>query len=192
MVLNDIIEESFADHSKVIELVRGNLLGNIESIAYLLGQTLISGGTIFWCGNGGSAADSQHMAAELVGRFKKNRRALRSLALTTDTSILTCVANDYDYESIFSRQVEAMGRQGDVLIGISTSGNSVNVIRAFEVAKSAGIKTVALLGKDGGKCKVIADNALIIPSQNTARIQEAHILIGHVLCELIEKEMGFA
>ena len=192
MVLNDIIEESFADHSKVIELVRGNLLGNIESIAFLLGQTLISGGTIFWCGNGGSAADSQHMAAELVGRFKKNRRALRSLALTTDTSILTCVANDYDYESIFSRQVEAMGRQGDVLIGISTSGNSVNVIRAFEVAKSAGIKTVALLGKDGGKCKVIADNALIIPSQNTARIQEAHILIGHVLCELIEKEMGFA
>jgi len=192
MVLNDIIEESFADHSKVIELVRGNLLGNIESIAYLLGQTLISGGTIFWCGNGGSAADSQHMAAELVGRFKKNRRALRSLALTTDTSILTCVANDYDYESIFSRQVEAMGRQGDVLIGISTSGNSVNVIRAFEVAKSAGIKTVALLGKDGGKCKVMADNALIIPSQNTARIQEAHILIGHVLCELIEKEMGFA
>ena len=192
MVLNDIMEKSFADHSKVIELVRGNLLGNIESIAYLLGQTLISGGTIFWCGNGGSAADSQHMAAELVGRFKKNRRALRSLALTTDTSILTCVANDYDYESIFSRQVEAMGRQGDVLIGISTSGNSVNVIRAFEVAKSAGIKTVALLGKDGGKCKVVADNTLIIPSQNTARIQEAHILIGHVLCELIEKEMGFA
>jgi D-sedoheptulose 7-phosphate isomerase len=155
MALNNIIEKSFADHSKVIELVRGNLLGNIESIAYLLAQTLISGGTLFWCGNGGSAADSQHMAAELVGRFKKNRRALRSLALTTDTSILTCVANDYDYESIFSRQVEAMGRQGDVLIGISTSGDSVNVIRAFEVAKSAGIKTVALLGKDGGKCKVI-------------------------------------
>jgi D-sedoheptulose 7-phosphate isomerase len=192
MALNNIIEKSFADHSKVIELVRGNLLGNIESIAYLLAQTLISGGTLFWCGNGGSAADSQHMAAELVGRFKKNRRALRSLALTTDTSILTCVANDYDYESIFSRQVEAMGRQGDVLIGISTSGDSVNVIRAFEVAKSAGIKTVALLGKDGGKCKVVADDALIIPSQNTARIQEAHILIGHVLCELIEKEMGFA
>jgi D-sedoheptulose 7-phosphate isomerase len=155
-----------------------------------LSRTLASGGSVYWCGNGGSAADSQHLAAELVGRFNKDRRPLRSVALTTDTSVLTCVANDFSYDDIFSRQIEALGRKGDALIGISTSGESVNVLNALKVAKSLDINTIALLGKTGGACQGVADLSLVIPVHDTARIQEAHILVGHILCELIEKELG--
>lgn len=173
-----------------MELVSKNLTGTIKEIGALVSNSLAKGGTIFWCGNGGSAADSQHLAAELVGRYKKNRPPLRSVSLTTDTSVLTCVANDYGYEDIFARQIEALGRPGDVLLGITTSGNSENVLRALKMAKSTGITTIAWLGKDGGACKGIADVALIVPSENTARIQEAHILIGHILCELIEEELS--
>ena len=130
------------------------------------------------------------MAAELVGQFKKKRQALRSLALTTDSSVLTCIANDHSYEDIFARQVEALGRSRDVLIGISTSGNSENIMRAFKVANEMGLTTVALLGREGGRCKDFAEYALIIPSDSTARIQEVHILIGHIFCEIIEKELN--
>ncbi len=192
MTTDNIIHRNFAEHLQTIELVREALAEPIKKISQLLAQSLANGGTLFWCGNGGSAADSQHLAAELVGRFKKNRRALRSIALTTDTSVLTCVANDYSYADIFSRQVEALGRPGDVLIGISTSGNSENVLRAFKAAKEMGLMTIALLGKGGGSTKDLADHALVIPSDSTARIQEAHILIGHILCELIEQELGLA
>jgi D-sedoheptulose 7-phosphate isomerase len=145
----------------------------------------------FWCGNGGSAADSQHLAAELVGRFKKDREPLSSIALTTDTSVITCVSNDYSYDSIFSRQIEALCRPGDILIGITTSGNSANIRKAFESAKKNDVKTISFLGKDGGSCKNLTDYSILIPSNDTARIQEMHILVGHILCELVEKEMGF-
>jgi len=192
MTTDNIIHRNFAEHLQTIELVREALAEPIKKISQLLAHSLANGGTLFWCGNGGSAADSQHLAAELVGRFKKNRRALRSIALTTDTSVLTCVANDYSYDDIFARQVEALGRPGDVLIGISTSGNSENVLRAFKVAKQMGLKTIALLGKGGGYTIDLSDHALVIPSDSTARIQEAHILIGHILCELIEQELGLA
>ena len=189
MTIDNITPRSLAEHILTIELVRETLSGHINSIGQVLAQSLAKGGTLFWCGNGGSAADSQHLAAELVGRFKKNRRALRSIALTTDTSVLTCVANDYSYDDIFARQVEALGRPGDVLIAISTSGNSANVMKALRVARKMELITVGLLGKGGGSAKDVSDHVLIIPSDSTARIQEAHIFIGHIFCELIEQEL---
>ena len=140
-------------------------------------------------GNGGSAADAQHIAAELVGRYGFDRPSIPSLALTTDTSNLTAIGNDYGYDQVFSRQLEGMGQAGDIFIGISTSGNSVNIIKAFESAKNKGIMTVALTGRDGGKMAKIADFALVVPSNSTPRIQESHILIGHILCDIIEKEI---
>ena len=189
MTTDNLIHSNIVEHLRTVELVRGTLAETINKIGQLLARSLAKGGTLFWCGNGGSAADSQHLAAELVGRFKKDRRALRSIALTTDTSVLTCVANDYSFDDIFARQVEALGRPGDVLIGISTSGNSENVLRAFKAAKEMSMMTIALLGKGGGPAKELADHALVIPSDSTARIQEAHILIGHILCDLIEQEL---
>lgn len=140
-------------------------------------------------GNGGSAADAQHIAAELVGRYGFDRPSIPSLALTTDTSNLTAIGNDYGYDKVFSRQLEGMGQEGDLFIGISTSGNSQNIINAFESAKAKGITTVALTGRDGGKMAQMADYALIVPSNATPRIQESHILIGHILCDIIEKEL---
>ena len=141
------------------------------------------------CGNGGSAADSQHIAAELIGRFEKERRSMAAIALTTDTSALTAIGNDYGYDQVFARQVEGLGQSGDLLIGISTSGNSKNVVRAMEVAQSKGIRTVALVGdKPEGAMQTIADYVLAAPSTNTARIQECHILIMHTLCQLVESE----
>ncbi len=192
MTVNNIIRYSFTKHIETVELVHETLIASIENIGKVLSRSLSSDGAIFWCGNGGSAADSQHLAAELVGRFKIDRRPLRSMALNTDTSILTCIANDYSYNDIFSRQVKALGRQGDVLVVISTSGNSENILRAVRVGRECGLTTIALLGKDGGLCKGLADHALVVPSENTARIQESHILIGHILCELIEEELGIA
>lgn len=192
MANNASIHNNFTEHLETIHAVQHELAESIARVGEVLVRALSQGGTIFWCGNGGSAADSQHLAAELVGRFKKNRRALRSIALTTDTSILTCVANDYSYEDIFSRQVEALGRPFDVLIGISTSGKSENVIRAVNTAKAMGLTTVALLGKGGAPVRDLVDHALVISSDTTARIQEAHILIGHVLCELIEQGLDLA
>lgn len=189
---NSIVHRNITEHIKTMELVQGALIESIQQAGDVLAQSLAKGGTIFWCGNGGSAADSQHLAAELVGRFKKDRRALRSIALSTDTSVLTCVANDYSYDDIFARQVDALGRPADVLIGISTSGNSKNVLRAFKTAKAMGLATVALLGKSGGPAKAMVDYALVVPSDSTSRIQEAHILIGHILCELIEQDLGLA
>ena len=192
MIVDNTIHQNFADHLHTVGLVRETLDTSIQLIGEHLAGVLSSGGTIFWCGNGGSAADSQHLAAELVGRFKKNRRALRSIALTTDSSVLTCVANDYSYDDVFARQIEALGRPGDVLVGLSTSGNSENVLRALRVSKEMDLTTIALLGKDGGAAKGLADQALLIPSDSTARIQEAHILIGHILCALIEQELQLA
>ena len=188
----ETISVHFKEHLELISSISELHYGQISETATKIAQSLSNGGTLFWCGNGGSAADSQHLAAELVGRFKKDRKALRSISLTTDTSVLTCVANDYSYEDIFSRQLEALAMSDDVLVVISTSGNSENVLRALRAAKDLRVKTVALLGKDGGQAKALADLAIVIPSNSTARIQEAHILIGHILCDLIEQELGLA
>jgi D-sedoheptulose 7-phosphate isomerase len=155
-------------------------------------QTLQTGGKILFCGNGGSASDSQHLAAELTGRFIKDRKPLGAIALTTDTSALTSIANDYAFEEVFARQVMAIGRSGDLLVGISTSGNSQNIIRAVEEARVIGIRTVGLLGRDGGQLRALCDHAIVVPSDVTARIQEAHILIGHTFCGLIEQHLGMA
>jgi D-sedoheptulose 7-phosphate isomerase len=163
----------------------------VGKAAALMAQALKSGGKVMFCGNGGSAADSQHLAAELTGRFIDDRVPLAGLALSTDTSALTCIANDYSFDDVFARQVVALGRPGDVLIGISTSGNSRNVLRAVEQARMKQVHVIGLLGKGGGELAQWCDIAIIVPSDVTARIQESHILIGHTLCGLVEQQLGF-
>jgi len=164
-------------------------LEGLLEVANVASSTIKAGHKIMLCGNGGSAADSQHIAAELIGRFEKERRSMAAIALTTDTSALTAIGNDYGYDQVFARQVEGLGQSGDLLIGISTSGNSKNVVKAMEVAQSKGIRTVALVGdKPEGAMQGIADYVLAAPSTNTARIQECHILIMHTLCQLVESE----
>lgn len=159
----------------------------IKKVADEIISSLKKGGKIIIFGNGGSAADSQHMAAELIGRFNKEKRPLPALALTTNTSILTAIGNDYGYEYSFSKQIEAFGKKGDIIFAISTSGNAKNVIEAVLMAKKTRLKTIGLSGKDGGRLSKIADLSVVVPSNNTARIQEAHITIIHIICELIEK-----
>ncbi|MEA1920897.1 MAG: D-sedoheptulose 7-phosphate isomerase [Campylobacterota bacterium] len=165
------------------------LLKIIEDVALACVNVYKNSKKTLLAGNGGSAADAQHIAAELVGRYGFDRPSIPSLALTTDTSNLTAIGNDYGYDKVFSRQVEGMAQEGDLFIGISTSGNSQNVINAFESAKAKGATTVAMVGRDGGKMAQIADYAIIVPSNDTPRIQESHILIGHIICDVIEKEM---
>ena len=165
------------------------LLNKIQEVCELCVELYKGGNKTILAGNGGSAADAQHIAAELVGRYGFDRPSIPSLALTTDTSNLTAIGNDYGYDMIFSRQLEGMGQAGDIFIGISTSGNSKNIIKAFEVAKSKNITTIALTGRDGGEMGKMADIALIVPSDSTPRIQESHILIGHIICDIIEKEI---
>jgi D-sedoheptulose 7-phosphate isomerase len=164
----------------------------IQQAAALIAATLSHGGKLMLCGNGGSAADSQHIAAEMTGRFVKDRRPLAAIALSTDTSALTSIANDYSFDDVFSRQVLALGGRGDCLLAISTSGNSRNVMRAADAARSAGIQIIGLLGRDGGALRGLCDVAIVVPSQTTARIQEAHIFIGHTLCALVEETLGLA
>ena len=166
------------------------LTPQIQKVCELCIESLKKGGKVMFCGNGGSAADSQHLAAELVGRYKMNRPALNSVALTTDTSILTAVGNDFGYDTIFERQVEGIGKKGDILIGLSTSGNSKNVILAIEKAKTMGIKTVSFTGKKGGKMKEISDVTINVPSDTTNHIQEMHIAVGHIICGHIEKSLA--
>lgn len=155
------------------------LAPSVEKIGDLMLGTLLKGHRLLVCGNGGSAADAQHFAAEIVGRFEKERRAYPAISLTTDTSILTSIANDYGYDEVFSRQLEGLGATGDILIGISTSGGSGNVIRAVETASNLGMKSIGLLGRDGGRLKALVDHALVIPGESTARIQEVHGFILH-------------
>ena len=164
-------------------------LAVLLEVAKVASSTIKANKKIMLCGNGGSAADSQHIAAEFIGRFEKERKSMAAIALTTDTSALTAIGNDYGYEEVFSRQVEGLGQTGDLLIGISTSGNSKNVVKALKVAKKRGIRTVALVGdKPNGAIQTIADYVLIAPSANTARIQECHILMMHTICQLVESE----
>ncbi|MBF0484808.1 MAG: D-sedoheptulose 7-phosphate isomerase [Candidatus Omnitrophica bacterium] len=161
---------------------------NILRLVEVIIKALRTGNKILFFGNGGSAADCQHLAAELVGRFQKERIALPAIALTTDTSILTAIGNDYGFDAIFERQIDALGVKGDVAIGLSTSGNSKNVIRAIEKAKAKGLLTVSMTGRDGGKLKSMTDISILVKCENTARVQEAHICIGHAICELVENE----
>jgi D-sedoheptulose 7-phosphate isomerase len=181
----ELFESAISEHLDVVRELAGQQ-DAIEGIALAMTTAILGRGKVLWCGNGGSAADCQHLAAEIVGRFRRERRGLPSIALTTDSSILTAVANDFGYQCVFSRQVEALARHGDVLVGISTSGNSQNVVMALEQARSMGVKTVALTGAGGGKMGVIADHSLAVHSTETARIQEAHILAGHMLCDCVE------
>ena len=180
-----IFAKALQEHLEVIRQTEAQL-PVLEAIAQAMTSALRAGGKILWCGNCGSAADSQHLAAEIVGRFRRERRGLASIALTTDSSILTSVANDYGFEAVFARQVEALGNRGDVLVGISTSGNSRNVIAALETARAHGLVTVAFTGEGGGKAAPLADRLFAVPSRDTARIQEAHMLAGHLLCDWIE------
>ena len=161
----------------------------VEQVVETCTAALRAGNKIIFCGNGGSAADSQHLAAELVGRYKLNRKAMNAIALTVDTSILTAVANDYGYETIFARQLEGIGKPGDVLIGLSTSGNSQNIILAMELAREMEITTVALTGVEGGGMEKLADCALAVPSSMTNNIQEMHIALGHIICGMVEQSI---
>ncbi|MFA5093536.1 MAG: D-sedoheptulose 7-phosphate isomerase [Candidatus Omnitrophota bacterium] len=183
--IKDILLESI----QVKEEVLRNQIDSIYQIVALMIECLKKDGKVIVFGNGGSASDSQHIAAELVGRFKKDRSALAGIALTTNTSIITSLANDYGYDVIFARQVEALGKKNDVVLGISTSGKAKSVALGIKQAKKMGIKTVALSGGDGGEIIKLADVSLVVPSKVTARIQEAHITIAHILCEMIEQEL---
>jgi D-sedoheptulose 7-phosphate isomerase len=185
---DSVFKRAIVEHLSVIKAVdkQRELL---RAIAVDMAAALHRGNKILWCGNGGSAGDSQHLAAEIVGRFCRERRGQPSIALTTDTSIITAVANDYGYDAVFSRQVEALGSSGDILVGISTSGNSRNVIAAIEAAKLYGITTVALTGEGGGRMAQIADYLFAVESRETARVQEAHILVGHMLCDWLELDL---
>jgi D-sedoheptulose 7-phosphate isomerase len=187
--MRDRIKDLLLESIQVKEDLLRTRIDNIIDIANLIIESLKKNGKVILFGNGGSASDSQHIAAELVGRFKKDRTALAAIALTTNTSIITSLANDYGYEIIFSRQIEALGQKNDIAIGISTSGKAKNVAAGIKQAKKMGIKTVALTGGDGGELIKLADVSLMVPSSVTARVQEAHITIGHIVCEMVEQAL---
>ena len=176
-LLAEIVSENGATFSKICDLVS---------------STLEKNKTVFWCGNGGSAAESSHLAAELIGRFKSNRRPLSSISLNSDIASITCIANDFGYEEIFSRQIEGLAKKGDVLIVLSTSGLSQNICNALIKSKELGVETVAFLGKEGGIAKGLANHSIVVASSETARIQEIHLLLGHTLCEAIEINLGLS
>ncbi|MDD2703611.1 MAG: D-sedoheptulose 7-phosphate isomerase [Candidatus Omnitrophica bacterium] len=187
--MRDKIKDLLLESIQVKEDLLHDYIDKIIEISILIIDSLKKDGKVMLFGNGGSASDSQHIAAELIGRFKKDRNALPAVALTTNTSIITSLANDYGYEVVFSKQIEALGRKNDVAIGISTSGKAKNVAMAIKQAKKMDIKTIALTGGDGGDLAKLADVSLVVPSAVTARIQEAHITIGHIVCEIIEQTL---
>lgn len=182
--------QSLAAHIRLFQEIESREIENIESCAEMIYETLMRGNKLLFCGNGGSAADSQHLAAEFVGRYETERRAFPAIALTTDTSALTALGNDYTFERIFSRQVEALANEGDLLIAISTSGNSPNIISAVMTARTKGCRTLGMTGKNGKKLASLCDTSILILSERTARIQEAHITIGHIWCEIIDAKVA--
>lgn len=184
--IQDIINESLTVKSLVLNDLR--LVGLVGDLVTLITDRFRQGKHLYFCGNGGSAADAQHLAAEFSGRFYINRDALPSEALHCNTSYLTAVANDFSYELIYSRLIKGIGKPGDILIGLSTSGNSVNIIKAFETAREKGITTIGMTGEGGGGMKELSDYLVDIPSRNTPRIQEAHMLLGHIICQLVEEK----
>ena len=184
--MNIVIQNEFQSHLETIQKVIGTMEKPLQEAASLAVETLKNGNKILFFGNGGSAADAQHLAAELSGRYKCERRGLPGIALTTDTSALTAIGNDYGYDRVFDRQVEAIAQKGDLLFGISTSGNSANVINAFKVGQELGCKILGMSGRDGGAMNQYCDVNLIVPSNDTPRIQEMHILFGHTICQIID------
>ena len=187
--MKDIIKKEFDAHIKAVNSIH-KLTDAVGISAQLCIDCLKSGGKILICGNGGSAADAQHFAAELVGRFKTNRKALPAIALTTDTSSLTSISNDFGYEYVFTRQIEALAKKDDVVIGISTSGSSSNVLNAIKLASKLNLKSIGLSGKDGGEMNEACTINIAAPSEDTPRIQEIHIIIGHTICHIIDQEFG--
>jgi D-sedoheptulose 7-phosphate isomerase len=183
--IRQTIEESLSVKTALLQ----KCVHEIHEAGLELGKAIRAGGKILFCGNGGSAADAQHLAAELVGHLRRERRPLAAIALTTDTSILTAVGNDYAFKEIFARQVQALGLPGDVFVGISTSGNSENVLVAAQAAQKQGMITIGLLGNSGGKIAPVVDHKVLVPSKDAQRIQESHILIGHIWMEMIEQEL---
>lgn len=184
--INEVLKEQ---QNNLQELMNNDYSKELVTISQIIIKSMKSGNKVMIAGNGGSAADSQHFAAELVGRFIKERKALPAIALTTDSSVLTCMGNDYGFDDIFSRQIEALGKKNDVFIGISTSGNSKNIIKAVEEAKKNGIITIGLLGKDGGFLKNLCDYNITFQYKETARVQEHHLMTYHLICEFVENEM---
>jgi len=189
--MDKIIQKRFKESSEVKARFLKENLPKLLEVIKLISHTFEAGNKVFFFGNGGSAADAQHFAAEFVNRYIMDRPPLPAIALTTDTSILTSISNDMAFSDIFSRQLKALGKEGDVAVGISTSGNSSNVIKAFEAAKEMGMKTVVLAGNDGGVLAKIADISLVVSSSSTPRVQETHILVGHLLCEMVEHQLFF-
>lgn len=181
--------QQLAEHRQLFDTLDA-LAPQVQQVADRLADCLRRGGKLMFCGNGGSAADSQHLASEFTGRFVRDRRPLAALALTTDSSALTCIGNDYGFEQVFERPLRGLGRPGDVLVGISTSGRSANVLRAVAVAREMDITSIGLLGRDGGPLKAMCDLSVVVPGTSTARIQEAHIFIGHCWCSLVEQALG--
>jgi len=186
--MQSIIKKELNEHLTTLDATMKSIGSSLEVAANICIDSLKQGGKILIFGNGGSAADAQHIAAELVGRYKLERKGLSAIALSTDTSSLTAIANDYGYEHVFDRQIEALANPEDVAVGISTSGNSSNVINALQLAKNIGCKSIGLSGKSGGDMNKLCDVNLVIPANDTARIQEMHILVGHIICHLIELE----
>jgi len=182
----ETIKKEFESHLQTIHAVQNNIENTLLDVSKIVIEILKNGNKILICGNGGSAADAQHFAAELTGRYKTERRGLPAIALTTDTSALTAIGNDYGYERVFDRQTEALASKGDLLIGISTSGNSKNVISALQLAKEMGCSTVGFSGRDGGAMNEVCDRNLVVQSNNTPRIQEMHILFIHTICQLVD------
>jgi D-sedoheptulose 7-phosphate isomerase len=187
--------DMFREKAKILNQYLDNTVNKNDSellsASDKFNRTLKNGNTIFWCGNGGSASESSHLATELVGRFKENRVSLPSLSLNSDTTAITCIANDFGYDEIYARQLQGLSRTGDLLVVLSTSGNSKNIIRVLEQARESKITSIALLGKDGGFASALADISIVVPGNETARIQEVHLLIGHTFCELAEISLGF-
>ncbi len=181
-----IFKESIRVKEDTLKINRDKIILAVKEII----SAFKNNGKVLFFGNGGSAADSQHIAAEFIGRFKKERRSLPAIALTTDSSILTCLGNDYSFDVIFARQIEGLGQKGDIAFGISTSGHSKNVIEAVKKAKEKGLKTISLSGGDGGALAQLTDISIVVPSKNTARIQESHICIAHTICELVEDQFS--
>lgn len=189
MIASPDFDSAFAAHQRTFAQVEA-LKPLVERASEICAQSVRSGGKVMFCGNGGSAGDAQHLAAELVGRLVRNRSPLPGLALNTDSSAVTCIANDFGYDDIFVRQVLGLGRKGDTLIAISTSGQSPNVIKAVDAAREIGVTTIGFLGKGGGPLAGKVDLSIVVPSDETARVQEAHIFIGHVMCALLERHLG--
>jgi D-sedoheptulose 7-phosphate isomerase len=187
--MQSVIEETFEKHLNLAARVRDELAAEIARAATCLIECFRDGRKLLLCGNGGSAADAQHIAAELTGRYRREREGLAAVALTTDTSALTAIGNDYGFDTIFARQFQALARPGDVLLAISTSGNSPNVLRALEAARERECPTIGLIGGDGGKMRGMCDYPIVVPSSETPLIQEMHIAIGHLLCELVESHV---